>query len=220
MKRWLIYSGYDELHDFCRIVETAKLEHFGCLKHKKVKVKGRYYDLNGQKHYNFMVLPRLGSSIRSNQSINQSKKKFTFWGLDNTGLVIYTCYGPFSLSFPQWCCQVQYVIYCKTLDPSLSKQITRCVGSKTACWLFLTKSWILKALFFQQPDSNHSLYFLLQPTNQTLTQLIPAFSCYIQRVPTWWIKLFPTSYPAFPLLSYPLLFTDNTHWNWIYMICS
>lgn len=60
---------------FLGSVEVVKLEHFTCLEHRTVKEKGRYYKLKGQKHYNFMVLPRLGSLVRSNQSIDQKKKK-------------------------------------------------------------------------------------------------------------------------------------------------
>ena len=63
---------------FLGSVEVVKLEHFTCLEHRTVKEKGRHYKWKGQKHYNFMVLPRLGSPIRSNQSIDQKKKSFLF----------------------------------------------------------------------------------------------------------------------------------------------
>lgn len=84
---------------FLGSVEVVKLEHFTCLEHRTVKEKGRYYKLKGQKHYNFMVLPRLGSLVRSNQSIDQKKKKkLSFGGLDNASLAKRTHYT--SSSFP------------------------------------------------------------------------------------------------------------------------
>lgn len=125
---------------------------------------------------------------------------------------------PFFLSLLEWCCQVQYALYYKSLDPSLSEQITRRVGKKIVCWLFLTKSWTWKAHFVQQPETATAA-FIFCCNLPNFDSAHTTFSCNIWWALSWRINLFPTSYPALSLLSFLQLFLDHIHQTWVCVTC-